>query len=422
MTALAPVAALLVSTALLLTGNGVQITLLPVRGELEAFSNVDLGALGSAYFVGFALGCLWGPHGLRRVGHVRVFLSMAAVASATPLLHALFVEPAPWWLLRGLSGFCFAVLYVVIESWLNDQSSSESRGMVLSAYMFIQLTVITAGQMTLVLYDPQSFELFLVAAVLVSFAAVPVGFTRATTPAPVQATRVRLLRLYRVSPVGFMGCLAVGLANGSFWALGPVYAERIGLDVEGIALFMSAVVIGGALGQWPLGLLSDRTDRRFVVLGICAGAVATAGMLAHGAQDQRLLLGMGALFGFFAFPLYGVAIAHTNDHVAREDFVEASSGLLLVFAGGAVLGPLAASALMGSGVLGAGALFLFTAAVHGVLAAFTCWRLTRRAAAPMEDRGHFAEALQAAQTVSTVFEVPETGSPAEEPTARRDAT
>ncbi len=404
---LAPVTALLIGVAFLLTGNGLQGTLVAVRAEIESFSTLEIGLLGSAYFLGFAAGCVLGPHLVRRVGHIRTFSAMAAVASAVPLAHAIVLLPLPWWVMRGVTGFCFAVLFIVIESWLNERSTNETRGAILSIYLIINLTVMTVGQMMMTLSDPTGFVLFALVSILVSIAAVPVALTAAAAPAPIQSVTIRVRRLFQVSPVAFVACLAVGLANGTFWALAPVFAQRAGMDVSGIALFMSATILGGALGQWPLGRLSDRLDRRRVIVGTCGGAAA-AGLTIYvlgshfGNASVVVWLGLGGLWGSFALPLYAIAVAHANDYAAPEDFVEIASGLLLVFGAGAVIGPILASALINFN--GAPAMYAFTAAVHLLLGVFALWRTRQRAPAPPSAQIAFGDALRAAQTVSEVFD------------------
>ena len=274
--AFAPITALLISVAMLLMGNGLQGTLLPVRANLEAFSATDIGVLGSSYFLGFAAGCLYGPRLIRRAGHIRAFTALVALASCVVLVHSLFLTPVLWWGLRAMTGFCFAVLYMIIESWLNEKSTNETRGFVFSLYTIINLTVITIGQLMLGLDRPEDFQLFILASILVSLAAVPIALTRAEAPMAPRSVKIRVWHLYKLSPVGVVGCLAVGLANGSFWALAPVFAQNKGADTWGVAVFMSVAVIAGALGQWPLGRLSDKTDRRKVIIGAACGS-ATAG-------------------------------------------------------------------------------------------------------------------------------------------------
>jgi MFS family permease len=401
---IAPVAALLLSVAILLTGNGLQGTLLPIRAQLEEFSTLDIGILGSAYYLGFAAGCFLSPLLVRRVGHIRTFTAMSAIASAAVLVHAVYTYSWVWWVVRSLTGFCFAALYAVIESWLNERATNETRGAVMSAYLIIQLTVITLGQMMIALSDPAQFALFALASILVSVAAVPVAMTSSAAPAPIEQVKVRIRHLIRVSPVGFAGCFAHGMAGGAFWSLAPLFASRNGMGVTGIAVFMSITVIAGAAGQWPIGTLSDRTDRRSVMVLACAGAaLAAMGMIFLRFISPYSMYAYAALWGFFAFPLYAIAVAHANDFAKPSEFVEVSSGLLLVYGAGAVLGPVVASgAIVGFGPDG---LFGTTAAVHLLLIAFVLWRRRVREAPPMEAHVTFVEALQATNTASATFDI-----------------
>lgn len=400
-TAVAPIAALLLSVALLLMGNGLQGTLLPVRANIEEFSTFDIGMLGSAYYLGFAVGCFYGPHVVRRAGHIRTFAAMVAIASSVALVHALVLDSLVWSALRAATGICFAVLYTVIESWLNEKATNENRGIVFSVYTIINLSVITLGQLMVTLDEPMDFPLFSLVSILVSLAAVPVALTRAPGPAPIKAVTIRLHYLYSRSPVGVAGCLAVGLANGAFWALGPVFAQTDKTDLMGVALFMSVTVIAGAIGQWPLGRLSDRIDRRKVVILACVGAAAAGfGMVFLGQIWDRAILAFAFMFGLFAFPLYALSVAHMNDFVDPEGYVEAASGLLLVFAMGAVAGPLIASGVVR--MFGMQSLFAYTACVHFAFAGFAVYRMKKRTPAPMEDHTTFADALRFAQTTSAV--------------------
>lgn len=411
--AISPVTALLISVAILLTGNGLQGTLVPIRADLENFLPLELGLLGTAYFVGFTLGCIFGPALVRRAGHIRAFLAMTSLASVVPLLHVMEVEPAMWWALRAFTGFCFAVLYIVIESWLNAKSDNATRGMVFSVYAIINLTVITAGQMMVGLADPHSFVLFGLASILVSVASLPVAFTMASTPAPAEFVRPRLLRLYRISPVGVAGCFAVGLANGAFWTFGPVFAQGAGFDTAGVGLYMSAVVLGGALAQWPLGSLSDRMDRRIVM--IVAAVIAMAAALATvfiPMGNRGALIAAGALFGAGAFPLYPLAVAHANDYAEPSDYVELSSGLLLIYGIGAAMGPLLSS--LARSYIDMPALYFFTAAVHLVLIGYVAWRMTRRDPVPEAERVVFNDAAIAVQTVTNFDPLSTAGAEAEE--------
>ncbi len=402
---IAPILTLLLSTALLLMGSGLQGVLLPVRGGLEGFSPAALGVLGSAYFLGFAGGCISGPRVIARSGHVRAFAAAVSIASVVVLAHAMVVNPLVWWILRAVTGACFAILYMIIESWLNEKSSNEDRGLVFSLYTIIQLTVITLGQLTLTLAEPTEFALFSVASILISLSAVPLVLTRASVPEPIEATRFDPRRLFVTSPVGVMGCLVVGLTNGSFWSLAPLFVQDSGGTAEQVAFFMSVTVIAGAVGQWPLGRLSDRVDRRRVIQLTGAGAAAAGlglGWLSGLSSNLVLLGGVG--YGLFAFPLYAVSVAHTNDFVSPEGYVEAASGLLLVYALGAVVGPLVASALVS--YWGAWSLFVFTAGIHAALVLYVMARMPMRARPDEEDRIAFSDALIVSATTSKVDPLP----------------
>ena len=406
--ALVPVAALLLSVAILLTGNGLQGTLLPIRAQLEGFSTFEIGVLGS-YFAGFAAGCLLGPRLIGRVGHIRTFAAMSAIATACILGLGLEQEPVLWWALRSLSGVCFAVLYVVIESWLNERATNETRGLVLSLYLIINLTVITVGQMLVTLANPKTFTLFAMAAVLLSLGTVPVAVTRAIAPPPPLAILPRLGLLFANSPVGFVGCFIVGLSNGAFWALSPMFAHGSGMGVRGIALFMSAVVIGGAAGQWPLGWLSDRMDRRRVIVGCCLGAATVAGALTQGPfAVPWMIFALASAWGAFAFSLYAISVAHSNDFAQPDSYVEISSGLLLLYGVGAVVGPLFVAPMLTR--IGPSALFGSTFVVHLLLAVFTVWRICQRAPVPLTQQVSFSESAQAALTLTDAFQHDDTNN------------
>lgn len=403
-TTLAPVAALLISVSILLAGQGLQITLLPVRASLEDFSTISIGVIGAVYFLGFTTGCLRGGQLVQRVGHVRVFLAMTALASASPLVHGLIVEEWVWAVLRFLSGFCFAVLYVVIESWLNEQATSENRGVIFSTYVMITLTLMAAGQMMVLLYEPGQLHLFALASVLVSVAAVPIALSSSPTPALPQYANPDLAKLFRISPAGTIGCLATGLANSSFWALAPIFTAGLSEDVSLAAWFMTATVVGGSLGQWPLGALSDRVGRRKVLI-LCSAIAVAAGsalvLLSNHLNPAGVSL-LGGIWGATAFPMYSIAVAHANDYADPSDFVVVSSSLLLVYGIGAITGPFLASAVMTWA--GPSTLYLYTAAIHLVFVGYAINRSFRRETAPEDQHIAFSDALAAANTASQVFE------------------
>ncbi len=400
----APVAALLISVSILLTGQGLQSTLLPVRATLESFPTLAIGAMGAAYFIGFTLGCLKGGELVQRVGHVRVFLAMTAIASATPLIHSLLVEPVSWAILRMATGFCFAALYVVIESWLNERSTNETRGIVFSTYAMITLTVMALGQMLTLVYDPANFELFVIASVLVSIGAVPIALSTSPSPDKPQSVAIDIPRLFEVSPSGALGCLVSGFANGAFWALAPVYTLSISGGTSLAAWFMTSAVIGGAIGQWPIGLLSDKFSRRGTLAATSiAGCVVSIGLGLSGPESSFLMINLlGAVWGAFAFTLYPVAVAYANDHADPHEYVTVSSGLLLMYGAGAVIGPFIASALMT--YLDAGYLFTYAATTHGLLAIYIIFRTLRPEQTAIDTPITFSDALASTQTASPIYE------------------
>jgi MFS family permease len=303
-----------------------------------------------------------------------------------------------------ITGFCFAVLYVVIESWLNEQSTNENRGVIFSAYTIITLTVLAVGQMLLLLEDPKELYLFAIASVLVSLAAIPVVLSNSPTPDQPHAVELNIPRLYQISPAGTLGCLATGLANGSFWALGPVFAASASGSLSVAAWFMTAAVIGGAVAQWPLGYLSDKFGRRQLqtLSALTAASVGAVIVLLTDSLSFFQVAMLGAAWGAFAFPLYAISVAHTNDHAEHNEYVMVSSGLLLMYGVGAILGPFVASALMTwTGPTG---LFLFITSIHLLLVSYSILRSFVRESAPAEQHIPFGDALASAQTVSQVYE------------------
>jgi MFS family permease len=400
-----PVSALLLGVAMMLVGAGLQGILVPMRATLDGFSTILIGLLTTAYWIGFVASCFMTPFVVRNVGHIRTFAVLAAVASAVILIMAIAPNAVMWALLRMASGFCLAGLAMVVESWLNEKSTNETRGRIFSIYMVVNLSAVTVGQMLLPLGDPTQFTLFAVVSIFITLSLVPVGLTRSAAPQPIAEVRLRLRRLYAMSPAGVAGCFFVGLSNGAFAGLGPVFATREGLSLAGIALFMSFAVIGGAMAQYPIGRLSDRMDRRRVMLSVSFTAIVVSLALAlaggpiveiRGALEAlpiptaTLFIILAGLLGAFIFPLYGLCVAHTNDFVGAQDFVEASGGLMLIYGVGAVVGPLVAAALMQAS--NAAALFVFIAAVHVALGLFLVYRMRGRAAVPAEQRPDFVAA------------------------------
>ena len=382
------VGALLFSTALYIMGNGLIGVLIPVRGHASGFSNLAIGIVGSAYFAGFVLGCFAGPRLLARSGHTRTFGIGAGLSAATVLLQSMFVSVPLWILLRAGFGVAAACMYMVIESWLNDRATNANRGRIFSAYLTVNFSSIIVGQMLFGTARPQATTLFSLAAVLYALCLIPMGLTRLPPPNAAAVPALRPFRLYRLSPVGVIGCIAVGFANSAVWTLAPVYADAHGLAKGGIAVFMSVFTLGGALVQLPLGRISDRMDRRIIIAFVCVAAAALGVALAtFGSAHRWLVLPLIGLFGLVALPLYGLSVAHTNDRIARDEFVETSATLLMINSLASVSGPTLAALVIGR--FGTSALFFYTAAIHTAMAVFAIIRITMKEAASPTSRERY---------------------------------
>ncbi len=396
---LLPVTALLLGVASLVTGTGVLGVLVPLRATAEGFSTIAIAAIGGGYFLGFVAGCLRTPGLVERVGHIRLFAALAAICAASVLLHALAIDPFVWFVVRAATGFAIGGLYIVIESWLNDQAANETRGGLFAVYMVVNFAALMAGQLLMTVMDVGLVTPFLVTGLAVCLSLVPVALSKATAPIVEPAPRLGLRALYKISPLGVFGCIIVGVANGSYWSLAPLFGEAKLGSVALAAVFVSAFVLGGAIGQWPIGRLSDRWDRRKVI--VLSSGLAAAGGLALGflpAWGTWPLLVLAALTGAFMLSIYSLCVAHTNDYIEAKDFVATSSGLLLLYGAGAVLGPLVCAAFMT--LVGEGFLFMWTALAHVALLGFAVYRIRQRDAIPAEDREDFVAMLRPVPTVS----------------------
>jgi MFS family permease len=382
------ITALLIGISVLLFGGGLQGTLLGVRATIESFPLQATGLIMSAYYGGYVAGYFISPQLVFRVGHIRAFAAFAAIASAAAIAHGLFVHPSAWFFLRFASGVCFAGLFMVCESWLNGRATNETRGKLLAVYMMVQLGALAVGQMLLPLGDPRHLELFAVASALISVGLVPVALTRSQAPQQISPHAMGVPTLYAISPLGVVGCFASGLALGAFWGMGPVFAQGIHLSTSGVASFMGMTILGGMVLQWPIGRMSDRTDRRLLIMVVNLGIAATsAGLAVVSGGSLWIVLALAVAFGGLAFSLYSLCVAHTNDLLTPEDMVAASSGLLLVYGVGAAVGPYAASAVMAA--VGYHGLYAFVAAATLVTGAFAFYRARVRPPVPAEERAEF---------------------------------
>lgn len=413
---LLPIGALLTGIALMLLGTGLLNTLLALRGSLAGMSDQTLGLIGSAYFIGFFAGTLVAPGLIRRMGHIRAFAFFAAATAVCVLLHALYTHDLFWMSLRMVTGIALVGFCTVIESWLNSQAPAAHRGQIFSVYMAVNLFALAGAQLFLNLCSPLSFTLFVVAAILVMLASMPVVATRLPPPAVTDAPRMPPSRLWAAAPAAVAGALASGLAMGAFWALGAVFARRIGLAERDNALFINLTIVAGALGQWPIGRLSDTLDRRRA-LALIAGLAAAGGVLIAllGNFDKWVLVGC-VVFGAAAFAVYPVVVAHLIDHLQQHDILPGNACLLLLHGVGAAIGPALAGALMG--ISGAAALPVFFALMFAPAAAFA-WLQSRRAADQIvEEAAHFMLMLRTSATVLEMMSPGEDaahGAPAQTP-------
>ena len=400
--AISAILPLLLAAAILLAGNGLQGTLLAVRANLEGFQTPMIGVLMSAYFGGFVLGCRLNPTFIKSVGHIRTFLALASIASASALIHPLVVQVWVWALLRAVTGYCFAGLIMVIESWINERATNRNRGQILSVYRVIDLTATTTGNALLATANPADFHLFAIVSILMSIALVPVALTKSDAPKPIETARLDLPRLFRLSPVAAVGAPLIGLANSSFWAVGAVYAQRLGYDNALIASFISIVIIGAAVLQWPLGWLSDRTDRRRVMFASSALGIASCIALAEfGARSPEYLLLFGALVGAFVIPMFGLNAAHANDHAPAGEAVSTNGGLLLLHGLGSVIGATLGAIVMA--IFGPASLFIYIAGVYAVFASFCLYRILTTPPVPEDQKSPFAPVPKNA--APTIFEI-----------------
>ena len=335
-----PILSLLRGTAFLLAASGLHGLLMPLRGQAEGFSTTSLGLLGTAWAGGFVAGCFFAPRLVRKVGHVRAFGAFAASGAIVALMTGLLINPYAWIVLRAFTGFTMAGSFMIIESWLNEKATNENRGTVFGLYMMVTYASIMAGQMIVAAGDVKQASLFMVAGIFFCLALIPTAVSSAATPKPLEDVSLDLRGLYANSPVAFVGCFLIGVANGAWGTLGAVYGARIGISTPEIALMMSIVVVAGAVMQLPAGKLSDLTDRRYVLAGAAVGAAVFA-LLVFLAQPRAswLVIVMTGGYGALAYTLYSIAVAHANDHAKPEEFVKVSGGLLLLYGFGTMVGP-----------------------------------------------------------------------------------
>jgi MFS family permease len=382
---LLPVMALLLGTLFLFLGNGLYGLLLPVRGAAEGYSNEVLGLLGTSWAAGFVLGCFIAPKLVMRVGHVRAFCTFVSLISVISLTSGIIVDAGWWIVLRAITGFCTAGTSMIIESWLNERATNESRGAIFSFYISITLIGVVAGQMLVGVFDPATTILFMICGIVYGIAVMPTLMSTAASPQPLRSIKLDLRLLYRNSPVSFVGILMVGIANGAYGTLGAVFGARTGLDPSTIALLLSVTIFLGAVMQFPAGKLSDRIDRRYVLAALSAlAAFAALALVFLTPTDPLWIFIFVGVYGAAANALYPIAVAHANDFAKPDEFVKVSGGLLLLFGIGTIIGPTIGGPVMTAA--GPYALFAVTAISHLLISAYAIYRSRTRAAIPAADR------------------------------------
>ena len=395
------ISALLTAVGLFMLGNGLLGTLLSYRLALTGVPTTTTGLVMAAYFAGLAIGSLRGDRIISSVGHIRAFAALASVYSAAVLVHGFFASPLVWAALRLMEGLAIAGLFMCVESWLNERSTNETRGKVMSLYMISIYLSQGVGQYLLTLDDPGGFALLALVSAVMSLAVIPVTLSRTPAPPIPPVNRLGPVALYRVSPLAVFASFTSGLMLGAFYSLAPAYAQLSGLGQGETALFVSSAIFGGLLLQWPIGILSDRMDRRTIIIGLfLALGVASAALVLLGGSSMIVLMAASFAFGALGFVIYPQAVALANDYAGQEDFVGVAAGLLLSYSIGAVAGPIAAAASMD--LVGPPGLFAFILAICILSAGFTVWRMNQRGPLPLEEQTPFAALPRTTPVVGTL--------------------
>ena len=393
--------ALLLGMMLLQVGNGMQGTLLGIRGEIEGFSTFEMSLVMSGYFVGFLFGSRMAPEMIRRVGHVRVFAALASMISAVMILYPVLTDPFAWGAGRILVGFCFSGVYVTAESWLNNAADNQNRGKALSLYMIVQMAGIVSAQALILVADPGGFILFIVPSVLISLAFAPILLSISPTPAFGTAKPLSLQKILRISPLGCVGMFLLGGVFSAQFGMAPVFGAEAGLSVAQISAFVATFFVGSLVLQYPIGWLSDRMDRRRLILGatVICGLGALLGLLFSGIF--AMLLVAGVIIGGMSNPLYSLLIAHTNDFLDHDDMAAAAGGMVFINGVGAVAGPVITGWIMG--LIGPRGFFLYIVLLMVALAGYALWRMTRRPAPAVEETESYTTVMPSASPMAVTF-------------------
>ena len=358
--------------------HGLQGTLIGVRSVLEGFSFISTGLIIAGFYTGFLTGSVLIPIFLKRVGHIRVFAALASLASIAILLHSIFLDPYSWFVIRIFTGISLSGIYIIMESWLNDKSTNNTRGQLLSIYMIVTFVFLGLGQLLLNISDPLKVDLFILVSVLLSFALLPILLSTTEQPNTSQTKSFSLSEFYAISPLGFVGALFTGLAHSVVFGYGAVYATAKGLSIFEVSIFMIIITSFGALSQWPIGYLSDKMDRRLILIGVTFAASGLCILIIISSYiSLSFFFILTGLYSCVSLPMYSLAIAHTNDFLEQNEIVAASSAFVRLIGIGSILGPLMVSGIMS--LTGPNGFHIFLLLVHALLGLFGLYRMTKRA-------------------------------------------
>ena len=377
--------ALFFGVGMIMLANGLQGSLIGVRASLEGYTAFAAGFIMTGYYAGFLSGALIIPQRIKNVGHVRTFAALASIASISILLHSLHVSFFGWFLMRFITGMCFVGMYTVAESWINDLSENNNRGQALSVYMMVSMAGSAFGQLFLNIASPETATLFMIVSILISVSLVPILVVVSKQPDFSITEFLTIKELYNTSPLGVTAILLTGLAHGTLWGIGSIYALKNGLTIEQVSIFMFTFIIGGALNQYLIGYLSDRYDRRTVLVTVAFLASFFCILAVIFGTSFISLLIITFIFGGLTVPLYAIAIAHTNDFLNKKEMVAASAGLQLAGGAGLTVGPLLGG--LSIDLIGAAGFWIYLFVIHGSLGIFGLYRMSIRDAVPLEDQG-----------------------------------
>lgn len=372
------ISSLLSSITLIGICTGMTSTLLSLRATIENFGTLTTGIIMSAYFIGYLFGTTRAPKDIRRVGYIRAFGGLTGLAAASILVQAIWIEPIVWFVMRFLTGFAISAIYVIVESWLNTMADNKNRGTLLSIYLVLIYGGLVAGQLILGLTDPAEFAAFAIVALLMNLALIPILISVTVEPTTTTPRKVPISSLLKIVPLGMVNAFIMQACYSMFYGIGPMYATYIGLNVSQVSLFMASFILGGMLAQAPIGMLSDRIDRRYVLAG-CAGSAAVIALVLSQLDSSIawLIYICVGLLGASALPMYSLGMAHTNDFLEKDQMVGATGAILKVGGLGAIFGAPSVAALMEFGAVNY--FFLLITVLTSIVCGYSLYRVAKRA-------------------------------------------